>query len=51
VTHHDPDPVVISQCFRREIAEHPEMTVLTVDAVFRGVMRVERCHTLSAGES
>jgi hypothetical protein len=41
VAHHDPDPVVIPQCLRGEIAEHPEMAVLTINAIFRGVMRVE----------
>jgi hypothetical protein len=49
MTHHDSNAVVVAQRFRSEIAEHPQMAVLTVNAIFRGVMRVERCHSYPAG--
>jgi hypothetical protein len=38
VAHHDPDLVVIGQRLGCEIAEHPQMAVLTIDAIFGGVM-------------
>jgi hypothetical protein len=41
VAHHDANAVVIPQRFRSEIAEHPKMTMLAIDAIFRRVMRVE----------
>jgi hypothetical protein len=48
MAHHDPDSVIIPQRLRREIAEHPQMAMLTINAIFRGVMGMERCHTFSA---
>jgi hypothetical protein len=47
MAHHDADAVEILQSFGREIAEHPQMAVLTVETIFRGVMRMESSHTCS----
>ncbi len=44
MAHHDANPVIIAQCLGREIAEHSQMAMLTVDAIFRRVMGVERGH-------
>jgi len=41
VAHHDADSVVITQRLRSEIAEHPQMAMLTIDAIFGWVMRME----------
>jgi hypothetical protein len=49
MAHHDADLVVVRQRLRREIAEHPQMPVLTIQAIFRRVMRVERGHTYIVG--
>jgi hypothetical protein len=48
MTHHDPDAVIVPQSFGREIAEHPQMAMLTIDAIFRGVMRLESSHIFRA---
>jgi hypothetical protein len=44
MAHHHSDPIVVPQRFGRQIAKHPQMAMLTVNAVFRGMMRMERCH-------
>jgi N-glycosylase/DNA lyase len=49
MAHHDANLVVVSQRFWREIAEHSQMPVLTIQAIFRRVMRVERGHTYAVG--
>jgi hypothetical protein len=41
MAHHDPDPVVIPERLGRQIAEHAQMAMLTVDAIFWRVMRVK----------
>jgi hypothetical protein len=41
MAHHDPDAVIIMQCLGCEIAEHSQMAMLTIDAIFRGVMGME----------
>jgi hypothetical protein len=51
MAHHDADAVIVPQCLWCEIAEHPQMAMLTVYAVFRGAMGVKRCHTFSAAET
>jgi hypothetical protein len=50
MAHHDPDAVVILKRLGREIAEHSQMAMLTINAIFRGVMRMESSHTYSAGQ-
>jgi hypothetical protein len=47
MAHHDADAIEILQSFWREIAKHPQMAVLAVETIFRGVMRVEDSHTYS----
>ncbi len=49
MAHHDPNLVVISQRLRREIAEHPQMAVLAIEAIFRRVMGMECGHTSTSG--
>jgi hypothetical protein len=48
MTHHDPDAVVIGERFGCEIAEHPQMAVLTINTIFRGVMGMESRHGFAA---
>jgi hypothetical protein len=45
MAHHDADLVVIAQSIGREIAEHTQMAMLAIQAVFRGVMGVGCGHT------
>jgi hypothetical protein len=47
MAHHDADAIEILQSFGCEIAKHPQMAVLAIKAIFRGVMRVESSHTYS----
>ena len=47
MAHHDADAVVILERFGREIAEHPQMAVLTIEAIFGRVMRVKSSHKFS----
>jgi len=48
MAHHDSNIVKILQGFRCEISKHPQMTVLAIQTIFRGVMRVESGHIYSA---
>jgi hypothetical protein len=40
MAHHDSDVVEILKRFRCEVAEHPQMAVLAIQTIFRGVMRM-----------
>ena len=42
-------PMLSKSCksFRCEIAEHPQMAVLAIETIFRGVMRMDSSHTFS----
>jgi hypothetical protein len=51
MAHHDPDLVVISECLGREITEHPQMAMLAVNAIFRGVMGMKCGHEFAAVQS
>jgi hypothetical protein len=44
MAHHDSDSVVIGKRFGCEIAEHPQMAMFTINAIFRGVMGMKRGH-------
>jgi hypothetical protein len=48
VTHHDPNAVIIGERLGGEITEHPQMAMLTINAIFRGVMGMKRCHRSAA---
>jgi hypothetical protein len=48
MVHHDPDCVVICERFGREIAEHPQMAMLAVQAIFRRVMGMKSGHGFAA---
>jgi hypothetical protein len=48
MAHHDPDLIVISESLRREITEHPQMAMLAVNAIFRGVMGMKCGHEFAA---
>jgi hypothetical protein len=41
MAHHDPNAVVILKRLGCEIAEHSQMAMLTIYAIFRGVMGLE----------
>jgi hypothetical protein len=41
MAHHDSDFVEILKRFGCEIAEHPQMAVLAIQTVFRGVMGMD----------
>jgi hypothetical protein len=41
MAHHDANPVIIRQCLGCEIAEHPQMAVLAIQTIFRGVMGMD----------
>ncbi len=45
VAHHDPDAVKIFERLGREIAKHSQMAMLTIYAIFRGVMGLKGGHT------
>jgi hypothetical protein len=45
MAHHDADSVVILECLGCEIAEHPQMAVLAIQAIFRWVMGMDRSHS------
>jgi hypothetical protein len=45
MAHHDADSVVILKRLGCEIAEHPQMAVLAIHAIFRGVMGMDRSHS------
>jgi hypothetical protein len=48
VVHHDTDLVIIGERLGSEIAEHPQMAMLTIHTIFRGVMRMKRRHGFAA---
>ena len=48
MAHHDSDPVVIGQRLGCEIAEHPQMAMLAVNTIFRGVMGMKCRHGFAA---
>jgi hypothetical protein len=48
MAHHDANVVVVLKRLGREIAKHPQMPVLAIQTIFRGVMRVDRSHGYSA---
>jgi hypothetical protein len=41
LAHHDPDPVIIAQRLGREIAEHSQVAMLAIGAIFGRVMGME----------
>jgi hypothetical protein len=50
MAHHDSNAIVIPERIRREIAEHSQMAMLTINTIFRGVMGMESCHGFAAGQ-
>jgi hypothetical protein len=48
MAHHDPYAIVIGKRFWGEIAEHPQMAMLTIKAIFRGVMGMKSGHGSAA---
>ncbi len=47
MAHHDADAVIVGEGFGGEIAEHPQMAMFTIHAIFRGVMGMKCCHELA----
>jgi hypothetical protein len=41
MAHHEADAVIILQRLRCEIAKHPQMAMLAINTIFRGVMGME----------